>query len=1290
MSNLVSGKVVRQDNGFGIENLTVVLYDVDLRRAASGAVATPSADTSAAGEASLEQGRSDEEDPLLRFEAPPGDRLGSVLTTPEGKFEIEFSDEAFRRGKSDQDEIRPDLMLVILGPDQSRKEQGRVVGKPVRDRVVYTSLYPAWNAGRRESVFVEIGEEFFDAAGLRNAEAEISETSRHDLFQDEQVVLKRQIDLQDARTKLLSPSLKATKERYSLAKAVSNRIHSDLKPGASAKNLIPASLPMKERNALIGAAQQDAIANGLNRMAPAERIAIPLYIDPVRSAPLLSDIELSSQPQTVTIDTVCGLLNLAANGQSLVRSRSVLNGLAAGETSSDTEAQEINVRPGAGDASDEAPPMSPTEHIKKLVERQVADIGLVSEDPSLSASTLDRLATDLNAATFAKGPADTKSFKDFHTLQMAFEDVWSESMSNVPRGLTEVLFDLTVKVNESFGETPPIDPIIIEELETLDELLDVGDQLDRLQHEMSQTVGATPSRDLRFLVPTIQDVWRDIDAPDQLEIEILATARYYPSHYLNVEEFSGSAIELFVVSGKPIDAIEVHGFTEPRNRLRWYNSHPEGRTAIRAAIAARQTELNQFIQNLGLAEIRDDASGAPRQVLGSRLRRLMNELAEAVNETYKFEHFLPDSVNYGIVTTFRQTIEPGEYQVGGMEKSVPLAPGETRTITMKETRSTSRQRQETEKNERSRNLQTNESSRLQDEVLNRAEHKTGFANTSAGNFSLLKFANFSNSTSFRVDQALYSQETRSQMREAARNSVQEIRSERSFEVKFSEEFRQERTETVTLSNPNNEVAVTYLLYELERQYKISEKIQALTPVIMVAQELPSPDEITEAWLLRHDWVLKRVLLDESYRKPLHMLRDDFVADEVSISVKRQNWQTQIAVVTALEGSASSLLSEKRKLQSELITAEYNEDVADARRSSGGFLHRIAKAITPFSPTDFLSGSGNVEARAEMAKSLFEVAETQYAEAADKLANAREALNVAARIYSEAVESLTQRRTMIDALRVHVKDNILHYMQAIWSLEQDDQRYFRLYKKTAFFPQGTRTEVTVRSATSEDVDSVFLPGLPQPNVVIEGLSPPEYVGGRDEFKRPLHEIADLDTPLGFKGNYMLFPLKECCVITDYMMAQFVDGYFGVRDPDPLAEFSNSELMQYRRRLEAEAGRLEETGASTIADQKRQHAELVKAIVSRRLDSSHRDEDEIVLPTGQLYMEAITGSKTLLEPFKLAHRGYDALRAREELRRAGLENLRYAQRLVDDIPRLDDPEVDKNIRFEGGGTPDVEIE
>jgi hypothetical protein len=44
------------------------------------------------------------------------------------------------------------------------------------------------------------------------------------------------------------------------------------------------------------------------------------------------------------------------------------------------------------------------------------------------------------------------------------------------------------------------------------------------------------------------------------------------------------------------------------------------------------------------------------------------------------------------------------------------------------------------------------------------------------------------------------------------------------------------------------------------------------------------------------------------------------------------------------------------------------------------------------------------------------------------------------------------------------------------------------------------------------------------------------------EKMLAEIADLDSLLGFKGNYMIFPLLNSNVLTDFMMAPYVDSKF----------------------------------------------------------------------------------------------------------------------------------------------------
>jgi hypothetical protein len=58
--------------------------------------------------------------------------------------------------------------------------------------------------------------------------------------------------------------------------------------------------------------------------------------------------------------------------------------------------------------------------------------------------------------------------------------------------------------------------------------------------------------------------------------------------------------------------------------------------------------------------------------------------------------------------------------------------------------------------------------------------------------------------------------------------------------------------------------------------------------------------------------------------------------------------------------------------------------------------------------------------------------------------ARESLRRTTDELSEALRAQITHRMAISELRIHVKQNIIHYMQAIWRSEVPDQRYYRLY------------------------------------------------------------------------------------------------------------------------------------------------------------------------------------------------------------------------------------------------------
>ena len=114
----------------------------------------------------------------------------------------------------------------------------------------------------------------------------------------------------------------------------------------------------------------------------------------------------------------------------------------------------------------------------------------------------------------------------------------------------------------------------------------------------------------------------------------------------------------------------------------------------------------------------------------------------------------------------------------------------------------------------------------------------------------------------------------------------------------------EETAFQEIQNPNDELTVTYLFYELQRTYRISERVHKLTPVILVANDVPAPHEIDDAWLVEHDWILRRAILDDSFRPALDYLTKSFVGAEVNIRILESNAQAQKNVVDAARASRS--------------------------------------------------------------------------------------------------------------------------------------------------------------------------------------------------------------------------------------------------------------------------------------------------------------------------------------------------------------------------------------------------
>jgi len=514
-----------------------------------------------------------------------------------------------------------------------------------------------------------------------------------------------------------------------------------------------------------------------------------------------------------------------------------------------------------------------------------------------------------------------------------------------------------------------------------------------------------------------------------------------------------------------------------------------------------------------------------------------------------------------------------------------------------------------------------------------------------------------------------SEQTKREMRESVLKSAQEYREQHRMEVDASESTETESTTYHEIQNPNDELAVTYLFYELQRTYLISESIYKLTPVILVANEVPAPQEIDDAWLIQHDWILRRAILDDSFRPAIDYLTKSFVGAEISIRILESNAIAQKTLVDKISQQIQTqmglLASNERSVQDAV------EGLAGTEQQQGIF--NTVKRI--FDPIGITGGadSGAVDAAQAMvdyARQTLDRSERERARLLGQLDIATTALQAAVNKLSSAVKEHYDHVAEIDRLRVHVKDNILYYMQAIWRQEPPDQRFFRLYNidvpivtpvtngVTANVVNSTGREMPVGLSAVLGRDDIVLTPLPMPPVEV--------------IRKKLVDVADLDNLLAYKGNYMVFALKENNYITWHMMQDYLDvgDVIRLRDPDPLSNYTIEQLQELATTVLAR---------TTDEAEKRARREEFKQMLIDRLIASRKANDRVIVPTNSLYIECLVGTHPLLEDFKMIHRALDVKKVQAEVRHAELENIRLAARALEG--EREDPDIEKKVVIEG---------
>ena len=872
----------------------------------------------------------------------------------------------------------------------------------------------------------------------------------------------------------------------------------------------------------------------------------------------------------------------------------------------------------------EPPPTDVTSLITRLLSTMTSPEGpvLVGVRPGV-----DDVQGGVDGLQLRSGPADVPALYDFHRLEIAFEPIWQELFDKGTRDLGRRLYEKLVELGLDPNE------YLIEAGDTLvSGFFTPGKDEDAL-------VEAPPAVTRHFEIT--QQEWNALDAAhrEELEDRLVADIEAAIEAQKGIEEFAQSMAPIL-------------GAAAAANLRTLYVSTLDQKVrAIRAQGARIIRYAKEKLQ-------------APKD--WEHFHELLNELGKRLQEPYRFNIYAAGrrkrSVNFGIVTTYRQRWTPTSYQVGELVRTVPLAPKEVRRYTRRLVRKLSRAEKDSRSTLDAMRSETKTTVRAESEIIAKARSRGNYAFEAKAGMNL-GVVSIDGATKLSEETEQESQDTKRNFREAVFSAAQEWREEHKLEIETTESYELSDEETGEISNPNEELTVTYLFYELQRRYRLDEKLHRVQPVVLVAQEFT--DNIDEDWIVAHDWILRQHLLHPSFMPALDYLATKVVGDEHALTEQYGTLQQQRRILETLTDELTVLRTQVASRYQALqrsINARADAIQADNQE---GFLEV---------GHEFLFGDGDADpeamkVREDATRDAYERMARQEQDLTARIAAETAAVAQATERYTARLSEHLNRRTQISRLRVHIRQNLFHYMQAIYSHEPPDQRYFRL------------RDVRVPRLVGETSYSI----VPDPDAV---PMPPTWTKPHKlethvkldtatlEYDQ-LGDIADINNLLGFAGNFMIFPLKQDNALTSWLTAPYYDPFTGLQDPDVLGTWTLHEFAEHVCCLKQH---------SSKDAFERYLPGLMEAY--RRLKERADQDDEIVIPTGSLYIEALPGAHPLLEDFKLSHRALDVKQAQAAARAAELENLRMAARLL--AGEREDPTIEKKIVVEGAANIDVDDE
>jgi len=1213
--NTIAGKVTVKESGIGVPDLLVVIYDLDPDQANDERLNTI------------------------------GDRIGSVITDSDGSWSLSYEDEEFR--VLNKDEKRPDLQLTVLAPEDADTEKSPII--------LFSSKVLRVNSGRTESYLIRVTEKQLLEAEITLPIDRVTENTS-----DSKIETYR---AKKTEEKALRKGIREVNEEIN----VDEDRHIASLGEIFKKAILPNKSVLESRYNFVS--ETGSIENVQKAVFDTGALLIENridVIDPDHPTPgkgirinlILTDDEKSDLANNRFIhqNKVYYKLN-ESEIQKIISKREDDNGVSTilfsnnpigkycSQKSADEKCALLHTQLIPADDDDEPAPTTQPDppigiqdsdipiYLEKILANKHSDQFQTNGDYSSQRSTGTSIQANVDGFALQKGPADATAFYDFHSLQIAFDYVWHQL-------LDESLVDIgkQIHISQETSGTKGILQSIKENTADLD------------RSGIGQIIPLLVNAQMTFFheVPT--------EISQAFDISLL--------EYDSLTSENKSKLEKLA---KDINKFEVIATSQQKikSEQEWWNPFYNISNTVKIDYATQANVLRDQGERL-IDNVRINKPFSTNQLLKELQERLLSKYEFTVFAANKDYH----SVNFGLMNTFRQKWEPISYQAGKLVKTIPLSPKEERKYSVKTNQNTKITRKQAQKNNSMLQQEINTTSRAESEIVAKAQDKSNF------NMSVkLDYSKITSEVGFGKTAEKESTQSRKDFREAVIKAAQEFRDERSLEVDTEESYTTEYNESGTIVNPNDELSVTYLFYELQRRYRVSEQLYRVMPVVLVAQEVPSPDQITEAWIITHDWILNRNLLDDSFRNTLQYLAQKNIGDDFAIRELRKNLRHQRTLVNNLQVEFSKLKFEVENKYASLqdkVSGRIDEE-HDKRFYKWWWWWGHDKR--PDEPPD-----------PEMAKAMEQAASDDHkhaVEQAERMAlSVQREVNTLQQItadYNAVMRDHLDRLTQTRRLITHIKENILYYMQAIWSMEPPDQRFMRLYKVDVPYFDVERNCV-IQDEPVSDVFAHFREEGDQKHVA--------WLGGKikrrpsdnalDITSKQLVEVADLDTLLGFKGNYMIFPLKEHNGLTNLMAAPYIDEAFGAMDPDELSNINLEEFSKYICCLHQEN-----------PEEYERVKPVLKEWLSQLLADPLRNGDEIIVPTGSLFIEMLPSDKSLMEDFKLKHREWDVYKVQAEVRKLELENIRYAARLLKD--ERGDPDTDKKIVVVGDGVdPNIDVD